>query len=49
MDFQFLQNRFIQRFAATRRAGFLALNFIRSTELSATTKLSLEHETPPFG
>jgi hypothetical protein len=30
-------------------AGFLQLNFIRSTELSATTKLSEEHETPPFG
>lgn len=38
-----------QRFAATRREGFLPLNFIRRTELSATTKLSAEHETPPFG
>lgn len=40
---------FHQRFAATRRAGFSALNFIRRTELSATTKLSAKSETPPFG
>jgi hypothetical protein len=31
-----------------RWAGFLPLNFMRSTKLSATTKLSAEHETPPI-
>ncbi len=29
-------------------AGFLPLNFMRSTKLLATTKLSAEHETPPI-
>ncbi len=37
-----------QRFADLRWAGFLPLNFMRRTELSATTKLSAEHETPPI-
>ena len=37
-----------QRFADLRWAGFLPLNFMRSTKLSATTKLSAEHETPPI-
>ncbi len=31
-----------------RWAGFVPQMFIRSTELSATTKLSLEQETPAF-
>lgn len=29
-------------------AGFLPLMFMRSTKLSATTKLSAGHETPPI-
>lgn len=29
-----------KRFAATRRRGFLALNFIKSTELGFSTSLS---------
>jgi hypothetical protein len=37
-----------QRFADLRWAGFSAQMFIRSTALSATTKLSAEHETPPI-
>jgi hypothetical protein len=37
-----------QRFADLRWAGFLPQMFIRSTKLSATTKLSAEHETPPI-
>ena len=36
------------RFADLRWAGFLPLNLMRSTKLSATTKLSAEHETPPI-
>jgi hypothetical protein len=36
------------RFADLRWAGFLPLNFMRSTKLSATAKLSAEHETPPI-
>jgi hypothetical protein len=36
------------RFADLRWAGFLPLMFMRSTKLSATTKLSAEHETPPI-
>ncbi len=39
---------FPQRFADLRWAGFLPQMFMRSTELSATTKLSAEHETPPI-
>ncbi len=31
-----------------RWAGFLAQKFIRSTKISATTKLSAEHETLPI-
>ena len=31
-----------------RWAGFLPQMLMRSTELSATTKLSAEHETPPI-
>ena len=31
-----------------RWAGFSAQMLMRSTELSATTKLSAEHETPPI-
>ena len=38
----------VQRFADLRWAGFLPPNFMRSTELSATTKLSAEHESPPI-
>ena len=37
-----------ERLADLRWAGFLPLNFMRSTKLSATTKLSAEHETPPI-
>jgi hypothetical protein len=37
-----------QRFAALRRRGFLALNFIRCTKLEFSTSLSLKHETPAF-
>ena len=37
-----------QRFADLRWAGFSAQMFMRSTKLSATTKLSAEHETPPI-
>jgi len=37
-----------QRFADLRWAGFLPLMFMRSSKLSATTKLSAEHETPPI-
>ena len=37
-----------QRFADLRWAGFSAQMFYRSTELSITTKLSAEHETPPI-
>jgi hypothetical protein len=36
------------RFADLRWAGFLAQMFMRSTKLSATSKLSAEHETPPI-
>ena len=36
------------RFADLRWAGFLPKMFMRSTKLSATTKLSAEHETPPI-
>jgi hypothetical protein len=39
---------FVHRFADLRWAGFLPLNFMRSTKLSATTKLSAENETPPI-
>ena len=39
---------YLQRFADLRWAGFLPLNFIRSTKLSATTKLSAENGTPPI-
>jgi len=34
---------FGERFADLRWAGFIPLHFIRSTELSVTTKLSVEH------
>ena len=37
-----------QRFADLRWAGFLPLMWMRSTELSATSKLSAERETPPI-
>ena len=37
-----------ERFEDLRWVGFLPLNFMRSTKLSATTKLSAEHETPPI-
>ena len=37
-----------QRFADLRWAGLLPLMFMRSTKLSATAKLSAEHETPPI-
>ena len=37
-----------QRFGAWRWAGVSALMFIRRTALSATTKLSAEHETSPI-
>ncbi len=40
--------KFTQRFADWRWAGFLALKVVRSTELSATTKLSGGDETPPI-
>ncbi len=43
-----LAKGFVQRFADLRWAGFLPLMFMRSTKLSATTKLSAEHETPPI-
>jgi len=36
------------RFADLRWAGFSAQMLMRSTELSATTKLSAGHETPPI-
>ena len=36
------------RFADLRWAGFLPKMFMRSTKLSATTKLSAERETPPI-
>ncbi len=36
------------RFADLRWAGFSAQMFMRSTELSATTNVSAEHETPPI-
>ncbi|MCB5997997.1 hypothetical protein, partial [Flavobacterium psychrophilum] len=39
---------FFHRFANLRWAGFLAQMLMRSTKLSATTKLSTEHETPPI-
>lgn len=39
---------YLQRFADLRWAGFLPQMFMRSTNLSATTKLSAEHETPPI-
>ena len=42
------RNNDAQRFADLRWAGFLPLNLMRSTKLSATTKLSAEHETPPI-
>jgi hypothetical protein len=38
----------VQRFADLRWAGFSAQRLMRRTELSATTKLSVEHETPPI-
>jgi len=38
----------MKRFEALRSGGFLALNFMRCTKLSATTKLSAEQETPPI-
>jgi hypothetical protein len=38
-----------ERFEDLRWVGFLPLNFMRSTKLSATTKLFLKNETPPFG
>jgi hypothetical protein len=37
---------YVLRFGAV--ADFSPLNFIRRTELSATTKLSSEHESPPI-
>jgi hypothetical protein len=37
-----------QRFAAWRRAGFLALNYIRSTKFGFSTSLSKKYETPAF-
>ena len=37
-----------KRSADLRWAGFLPLMLMRSTKLSATTKLSAEHETPPI-
>ena len=46
MFLSFLPKGLVQRFAATRRWGFLALNFIRITELGYSTSLSLKHETP---
>jgi hypothetical protein len=36
------------RFAELRWAGNLPLMFMRSTKLSATSKLSAEQETPPI-
>jgi hypothetical protein len=42
-------SNYAQRFAATRRAGFLPQNFMRITELSACINVSAEHEIPPFG
>jgi len=38
----------MHRFADLRWAGFSPQMLMRSTELSATTKLSAEHETPPI-
>jgi len=38
----------LQRFADLRWAGFSAQMLMRRTELSITTKLSVEHETPPI-
>lgn len=40
---------FRKDFGATRRAGFLPINFIRKTELSATPNVFASHETAPFG
>lgn len=37
-----------QRFADLLWADFSAQMFMRSTKLSATTKPSAEHETPPI-
>jgi hypothetical protein len=37
-----------ERFAAWRRAGFLALKFKRSTNVEPCTNVSTKHETPPF-
>ncbi len=37
-----------QRFAAWRRAGLLALMFMRSTNVEPSTNVSTKHETPPF-
>ncbi len=37
-----------QRFADLRWAGFSAQMLMRRTELSVTTKLAAEHETPPI-
>jgi transposase len=37
-----------ERFAAWRRAGILALKFIRSTNVEPCTNVSTKHETPPF-
>src|SRR5690554_1259637 len=38
-----------QRFAAWRRWRFLSQMLMRRTNVKLTTKLSLEHETQPFG
>ena len=40
---------YYEQSAAFRCVGFLPQMLIRSTEVSATTKLSAEHETPPIG
>lgn len=37
-----------KRFADLRWAGFLPLNFMRSTKFSAATKLSADYETLPI-
>uniref|UniRef100_UPI00404A1022 hypothetical protein n=1 Tax=Gelidibacter sp. TaxID=2018083 RepID=UPI00404A1022 len=47
-EFPEVRSYWTQRFADLRWAGFLPLNLKRSTKLSATTKLSAEHETPPI-
>ncbi len=39
---------YAQRFAAWRRAGFLALMYIGSTNVEPCTNVSTKHETPPF-